>query len=40
MQTQLVIAKGLKLGDPDRLDKANGLSEEVSKMIYSILKKL
>ena len=40
VQTQLVIAKGLNMGNPENLESANGLSEEVHKMICAILKKL
>jgi len=40
VQTQLVIAKALKLGDAKNLAQATALSEEVGKMLYAMLKKL
>jgi len=40
VQTQLVIAKALNLGDAKNLAQATALSEEVGKMIYAMLKKL
>jgi four helix bundle protein len=40
VQTQLVVAKALKLGDAKNLAQATALSEEVGKMIYAMLKKL
>jgi len=40
IQTQLVISKALKMGDPSALDKSSALSEEVSKMIYASMKQL
>ena len=40
VQTQLVIAKALGMGDVGKIDVASGLSDEVGKMIYSVLKKL
>ncbi|MGA2674039.1 MAG: four helix bundle protein [Terracidiphilus sp.] len=40
LQTQLEIARGLGLGDPQLLDQAESLSHEVGKMIFTILRKL
>jgi len=40
VQTQLVIAKELGLGNPEKLDKVEGLSNEVGKMLNAILAKL
>jgi four helix bundle protein len=40
VQTQLVIARELKFGELDSLNRAEGLSEEVGKMLAAILKKL
>ncbi len=40
LQTQLEIARRLARGDPQLLDDAEGLSHEIGKMIFSILKKL
>ncbi len=40
VQTQLVIAKALGMGNAEKLGQASGLSEEVGKMIYAVLKKL
>jgi four helix bundle protein len=37
LQTQLEIARTLGYGNPKLIDKAEGLSNEVGKMIYSIL---
>jgi four helix bundle protein len=37
LQTQLEIARSLHFGNPGLIDKAEGLSHEVGKMIYSIL---
>ncbi len=37
LQTQLEIARVLKLGNPGLIDEAEGLSHEVGKMIHSIL---
>jgi four helix bundle protein len=37
VQTQFEIARALKFGDPQLLDKAEGLSLEVGKMISGIL---
>jgi four helix bundle protein len=40
LQTQLLIAKRLRLGDPMKIDRAEVLSGEVSKMLVSLLRKL
>jgi four helix bundle protein len=40
VQTQLVIAKGLKMGEIEKHAQASGLSEEVGKMIHVMLRKL
>jgi four helix bundle protein len=40
LQTQFEIARALQIGDPGRLDEANALSEEVSKMLYAMIDKL
>ncbi len=39
IQTQLEIARTLKLGNSELIDVAEGLSHEVGKMIYAILEK-
>ena len=39
LQTQLEIARTLKLGSPELIDEAQGLSHEVGKMIHAILEK-
>lgn len=39
LQTQLEIARTLKLGSPELIDEAEGLSHEVGKMIHAILEK-
>ena len=39
LQTQLEIARTLKLGDSKLIDEAEGLSHEVGKMIHAILEK-
>jgi four helix bundle protein len=39
LQTQLEIARTLKLGNPELIDEAEGLSYEVGKMIHAILEK-
>ena len=39
-QTQLIIAKGLNMGDTEKHAQASGLSEEVGKMIHAMLRKL
>lgn len=38
LQTQLEIARALGLGRRELLDQADGLSQEVGKMLYAILK--
>jgi four helix bundle protein len=40
LQTQLVIAKRLQLGDPAEIDQAEALSCEVSKMLVGLMNKL
>ena len=40
VQAQLVIARELKFGELDSLNRAEGLLEEVGKMLAAILKKL
>jgi four helix bundle protein len=40
LQTQLAIARELRLGDLKRLDETEGLSHEVGKMIFGILDSL
>jgi four helix bundle protein len=40
LQTQLEIAKALKMGDPKLLQESEALSQEVGKMIYALLDKL
>jgi len=40
VQTQLIIARELGFGDPERLSEAESLSEEVGKMLTSLLQKL
>jgi four helix bundle protein len=40
LQTQLAIARALGLGDSKLLDKAESLSHEVGKMIFTLLKML
>jgi four helix bundle protein len=40
VQTQLVIARELGLGSPHSLDNAEGLSNEVGKMMAAILRNL
>jgi four helix bundle protein len=40
VQTQLVIARELGFGDPQRLKMADGLSHEVGKMLGAMLGKL
>ena len=39
LQTQLVIARNLKMGDSKLLEHAEGLAHEVGKMIHAILEK-
>ncbi len=40
LQTQLLIARELRMGDLKRLEEAENLSHEVGKMIYAALKSL
>ena len=40
LQTQLEIARRLALGNPQLLDEAEGLSHQIGKMIFTILRKL
>jgi four helix bundle protein len=40
LQTQLVIARKLRIGDSGRIDQAEGLSFEVSKMLVALMLKL
>ncbi len=40
LQTQLEIARDLKMGDPKLLKDSEALSQEVGKMIYALLDKL
>jgi four helix bundle protein len=40
VQTQLVIAKELGLGKPEKLEEVEGMSNEVGKMLNAILSKL
>jgi len=40
VQTQLVIARELGFGSPQAIDKAEGLSNEVGKMMAAILRNL
>jgi four helix bundle protein len=37
LQTQLEIARSLEMGDPKLLDEADGLSQEVGKMLFGML---
>ncbi|MGP8253049.1 MAG: four helix bundle protein [Terracidiphilus sp.] len=39
LQTQLEIARSMKIGDPKLIDQAEGLSHEVGKMIQAILER-
>ena len=39
LQTQLEIARTLRMGDPKLIDETEGLSHEVGKMIHAILEK-
>ena len=39
LQTQLQIARNLKIGDSDLINEAENLTHEVGKMIYAILEK-
>jgi four helix bundle protein len=40
VQTQLVIAAGLKMGSPQELQRADDLAQEVSRMLVAIMKRL
>jgi four helix bundle protein len=40
LQTHLEIAKALKMGNPDLLNEAEGLSREVGRMIFATLQSL
>ena len=40
LQTQLEIARALEIGNPKKLDVAEGLSHEVGKMLYAILESI
>ena len=40
LQTQIVVARKLGFGDPHKLDVAESMSSEVSKMLVSIMSKL
>ncbi len=40
LQTQLEIAKALKMGDLSRIGEVEALSHEVGKMIFAVLKKI
>ena len=40
LQTQLEIARALKMGSAELIDEAEGLSHEVGKMIHAILQKI
>jgi hypothetical protein len=40
LQTQLVIASGLGFGKPQARHEAEGLSEEVSRMLVAMMTKL
>lgn len=40
LQTQLEIARALKLGDQNAIDHAEGLSHEVGKMLYGMLESI
>ena len=40
LQTQLEIARSLKMGDPKLLDEADGLSLEVGRMLFGMLQAL
>lgn len=40
LQTQLEIARALAIGNPKLLDKAEGLSHEVGKMIYATIESI
>jgi four helix bundle protein len=40
LQTQLEVARALQMGNAEKIDKAEGLSHEVGKMIHAILEKV
>lgn len=40
LQTQLVIARALRMGDPARMEEVEGLSGEVGRMLTKILRQL
>ena len=40
VQTQLVIARELGFGNAEQLEKADGLSQEVARMLIALLRKL
>jgi four helix bundle protein len=40
LQTQIEIARSLKMGDQKLLDEADGLSQEVGKMLFGMLESL
>jgi four helix bundle protein len=40
LQTQFEIARALKMGDPKLLDEADGLSQQVGKMLFGMLESL
>jgi four helix bundle protein len=40
LKTQLVVARRLAMGNQEKLDQANSLAEEVSKMLTSFIEKL
>jgi four helix bundle protein len=40
LQTQLEVAGALRIGDPESLNKAQGLSHEVENMLFALLGKL
>ena len=40
LQTQLIIARELSLGDKDRIKSAEDLTHEVGKMIFAMMQKL
>jgi four helix bundle protein len=40
LQTQLEIARALKMGDPELLEETESLSHEVGNMLYGMLESL
>ena len=40
LQTQLEIARGLGMGNPELLNETEGLSHEVGKMIFGVLESI